>query len=61
METTSKNTQVWSHGKNRNGAFVPSKCRVNTQTGMDLNSGAITDQLYNFERVIYLFEGHYEY
>lgn len=54
----------WDHvleEKIENEGFVPPKYWVNTQYGMHLCSGAITDQIYNFEQVIYFSKDHYEY
>lgn len=68
MEMTSQNILSsmvsWDHvleEKIENEGFVPPKYWVNTQYGMHLCSGAITDQIYNFEQVIYFSKDHYEY
>lgn len=67
-ETISKNNlssvKSWDpvlEEKIRNEDFVSPQYRANTQAGMGFNSGAITDQLHNFEQVIFFNEDHYEY
>lgn len=59
-ERTYKNTlssvKSWDpvlEKKIRNEDFVSPQYRANTQEGMGFNSGAITDQLHNFEQVIF--------
>lgn len=66
-ETTSKDTlssvKSWDpvlEEKIRSEGFVSPQFWANTQAGMGFNSGAFTDQLHNFEQVIFFNENHYE-